>query len=96
MQKFLIVKTLMESNFATESEVSAYRANTARPHPGLMLSKHMEKHCGRASQCEGSASGMLHQAGSFPSSSAEIHACHMVLFPRITSKGSGIKDLVLY
>lgn len=63
-----------------------------------MLSEHMEITVAVQvnEDCEASALGMLRLTCSFFPPSAEINACHMVLFPRITSKRSRIKDLVLY
>lgn len=68
-------------------------------HAGAMLSKHAANAAAAVrvdDDCQSSILGMPHHTGVFFPSSAEIHACHMVLFPWITSKGSGIKDLVLY
>lgn len=76
---------------AIENKVSSYWPNSARMHAGVMLSAVQVN-----DDCEASALEMLRLTCSFFPPSAEINACHMVLFPRITSKGSRIKDLVLY
>lgn len=83
---------------AIENKVSSYWPNSARMHAGVMLSEHMEITVAVQvnDDCEASALEMLRLTCSFFPPSVEINACHMVLFPRITSKGSRIKDLVLY
>lgn len=83
---------------AIENKVSSYCPSSAKMHAGVMLSERMEITVAVQvnEDCEASALGMLRLTCSFFPPSAEINACHMVLFPRITSKGSRIKDLVLY